>query len=98
MAPSSRIRYMSAMLMVGATYHDNLIRPSWYVAPTISIADMYRILLEGAIDHPNWTPAAEGILNPGIVSFVERSYRFFGGTGPLWAKLPQMFRFMNKMG
>jgi radical SAM superfamily enzyme YgiQ (UPF0313 family) len=77
---------------------DNLIRPSWYVAPTITIADMYRLLIEGAIDHPNWTPAAEGILNPGIVSFVERSYRFFGGTGPLWAKLPQMFRFMNKMG
>jgi radical SAM superfamily enzyme YgiQ (UPF0313 family) len=77
---------------------DNLIRPSWYVAPTVTIADMYRLLIDGAIDHPNWTTAAEGILNPGIVSFIERGYRMFGGTGPLWARLPQMFRFMSKMG
>jgi radical SAM superfamily enzyme YgiQ (UPF0313 family) len=77
---------------------DNLVRPSWYVAPTITIADMYRLLIEAAIDHPNWTTAAEGILNPGIVSFVERSYRFFGGRAPLWSKLPQIFRFMGKMG
>ncbi len=77
---------------------DNLIRPSWYVAPTISISDMYRLLIEGAIDHPNWMTAAEGILNPGMVSFVEKSYRLFGGKAPLWSKMPQLFRFMSKLG
>jgi len=77
---------------------DNLIQPSWYVAPTVSVADMYRLIIEGAIDHPNWVTAAEGILNPGIVSFIDKGYRLFGGTGPLWAKLPQMFRFMSKLG
>jgi radical SAM superfamily enzyme YgiQ (UPF0313 family) len=77
---------------------DNLIRPSWYVAPTITVADMYRLLIEGAIDHPNWMTAAEGVLNPGMVSFVEKGYRLFGGKGPLWAKMPQLFRFMSKLG
>jgi radical SAM superfamily enzyme YgiQ (UPF0313 family) len=77
---------------------DNLVRPSWYVAPTITIADMYRLLIEGAIDHPNWMTAAEGILNPGMVSFVEKSYRLFGGKAPLWSKMPQLFRFMSKLG
>ncbi len=77
---------------------DNLLQPSWYVAPTIDVADMYRLLIEGAIDHPNWMTAAEGILNPGMVSFVERSYRFFGGKAPLWSKMPGLFRFMSKMG
>jgi anaerobic magnesium-protoporphyrin IX monomethyl ester cyclase len=77
---------------------DNLIRPSWYVAPTISISDMYRLLIDGAIDHPNWMTAAEGILNPGMVSFVEKTYRVFGGKAPLWSKMPQLFRFMSKLG
>lgn len=77
---------------------DNLIRPSWYVAPTITVADMYRLLIEGAIDHPNWMTAAEGILNPGMVSFVERGYRLFGGKGPLWARMPELFRLMSKLG
>lgn len=77
---------------------DPLLRPSWYVAPTITVADMYRLLIEGAIDHPNWMTAAEGILNPGMVSFVERGYRLFGGQGPLWARMPDLFRFMSKLG
>lgn len=77
---------------------DMLLKPSWYVAPTISVADMYRLIIEGAIDHPNWMTAAEGILNPGMVSFVEKGYRLFGGKGPLWARMPQLFRFMSKLG
>lgn len=77
---------------------DPLLRPSWYVAPTITVADMYRLLIEGAIDHPNWMTAAEGILNPGMVSFVERGYRLLGGQGPLWARMPELFRFMSKLG
>ena len=56
------------------------------------------IAYEGAIDHPNWMTAAEGILNPGIVSFVERGYRFMGGKGPVWARLPELFRFMSRLG
>ena len=59
---------------------------------------MYRLLIEGAIDHPNWMTAAEGILNPGMVSFVEKTYRMFGGKAPLWSKMPGLFRFMSKMG
>ncbi|MSP60835.1 MAG: radical SAM protein [Myxococcales bacterium] len=77
---------------------DNLLRPSWYVAPTISVADMYRLLIEGAIDHPNWMTAAEGILNPGMVSFVDKGYRLLGGKGPLWARMPDLFRFMSRLG
>jgi len=77
---------------------DPLLKPSWYVAPTISVADMYRLLIEGAIDHPNWMTAAEGILNPGMVSFVERGYRLLGGKGPLWARMPELFRFMSRLG
>jgi radical SAM superfamily enzyme YgiQ (UPF0313 family) len=77
---------------------DRLVRPAWYVSPGVSIDDMYRLLIEGAIDHPNWMTAAEGILNPGIVSFIEKSYRFFGGKAPLWSKMPQFFRFMSKLG
>jgi radical SAM superfamily enzyme YgiQ (UPF0313 family) len=77
---------------------DPLLAPSWYVAPTVDVRELYRLLVQAVRRHPSWMLNAETILAPPLAALLKRSLRLLGRRGPFWTHLPQLMRWRAALG
>ncbi len=77
---------------------ESLFEPSWYLSPSLDFDELYEVLVEAAVAHPNWMTNADAVISPTFAGLMKRGLRWAGLGGPFWQHLPRIFSLVTRLG
>ncbi len=80
------------------TPQDDLLGPTWYVAPELDLESLGNTLVSRSLEHSNWMINGETVLSPSKAMMMKVGFRMLGWTGPFWQHLPPLFRLTARLG
>lgn len=77
---------------------ESLFEPAWYLSPSLDLDELYAVLADAAVAHPNWMTNAETVISPAFAGLMKRGLRWAGMGGPFWLHLPRLFALVTRLG
>jgi hypothetical protein len=77
---------------------DSLLKPYFYVSPTLDLDALGGLFADHAQAHPNWMLAGETTLSPTRVALLKAAFGLLGWRGPFWQHVPRLLRLAARAG